>query len=231
MRTVTILGVRNEALMPATSHPASSLRCCTEEDPSDEVLIMAAARGEATAQRAFVRRFQHRVYGLANAIVADPVQAEAVAEEALTRAWRQARTFDPHRGSAGRWILRMTRNLAVDSVRRQRGQMGQRVVIPLDVVSADERGRRLPDEPAPSAEESTRARAALRQIPAVERRAVVLATFYGYTATDISEADGISVSEARNRLRSGLMKLRALLAQVEPVNPATWRPASSPRQG
>jgi RNA polymerase sigma-70 factor (ECF subfamily) len=206
--------------MPATSHPSSALRCCTDEDPSDEALIVAVARGEAGAERAFVHRFQHPVYGLAKAIVGDPTQAEDVAEEALTRSWRQAGTFDPHGGSARTWLLRITRNLAVEAVRRERLQ-------PLDhrvVISLDDRGRRLPDEPdesATPAAESNPVRAGLRQIPPAERRALVLATFYGYAAEDISEADGVPVSEARNRLHSGLTKLRGLLPRAEPVNPAT----------
>ena len=202
--------------MPATSHPSTALHCCTDEDPSDEALIVAVARGDTGAERAFVHRFQHLVYGLAKAIVGDPVQAEDIAEEALTRAWRRAGTFDPHGGSARRWLLRITRNVAVEAVRRDRLQ-------PMDqgaVISLDERVRRLPDESVPE-EESNPVQAGLHQIPSAERRALVLAMFYGYAANDIGAADGIPVSEARNRLRSGLTKLRGLLPQAEPVNPPT----------
>jgi RNA polymerase sigma-70 factor (ECF subfamily) len=206
--------------MPTTSRPSSALRCCADEDPSDEALIVAVACGEAGAEGAFVHRFQHLVYGLAKAIIGDQVQAEDVAEEALTRAWRQAGTFDPHGGSARKWLLRITRNLAVEAVRRERLQ-------PLDhrvVISLGDRGRRLPDEPDDSATqvaESNPVLAGLRQIPSAERRALVLATFYGYAAEDISETDGVSLSEARNRLHSGLTKLRGLLPQAEPLTPAT----------
>jgi DNA-directed RNA polymerase specialized sigma24 family protein len=128
MGPVTILGVRNEDLMPATSHPPISLRRCTDEAPSDEALLIAVARGESGAGSAFVGRFQQSVYGLARAIIGDPVEAEDIAEEALTRAWHQARTFDPHRLPASRWVLRITRNLAIDAIRRQRGSPSMRRV-------------------------------------------------------------------------------------------------------
>jgi DNA-directed RNA polymerase specialized sigma24 family protein len=111
-------------------------------------------------------------------------------------------------------------------VRRDHLQVDQRVVI-----SLSERGRRLPEESATSAEKSNPVGTDLRDIPAVERRALLQAMFSGYGAQDISEADGIPPSEARNRLRSGLTKLRGLLSQVEPVNSITGRPASSPLQG
>ena len=202
--------------MPATSQPTTALRCCTDEDPSDEALIVAAARNDAGAERAFVHRFQHLVYGLAKAIVGDPVHAEDIAEEALTRAWRQAGAFDPHGGSARKWLLRIARNVAVEAVRRDRLQpLDQHVVITLD-----DPGRRLPDESAGS-QKSNPVGPGFRQIPPAERRALLLAMFYGYAANDIAAADSIPVSEARSRLRSGLMKLRRLPPQAEAVNPAT----------
>jgi RNA polymerase sigma-70 factor (ECF subfamily) len=89
------------------------------------------------------------------------------------------------------------------------------------VIFLEQSGRTgVPDQSATTSEKSNRVRAALRQIPAHERRAVIVATFHGYAANDISEAEGIPLSEARNRLRSGLLKLRKLLHEVEPVEPA-----------
>jgi RNA polymerase sigma factor (sigma-70 family) len=202
--------------MPTTSHPPTSLRCCTDEPPSDEALLIAVARGESGAGRAFVRRFQQGVYGLARAISGDPVQAEGIAQQALSRAWRQAGTFDPHRGSASTWVLRITRNLAVDAIRHQRTEAHE----PRTVIFLDRSGRAgLPDESATTSEESDRVRAALRQLPADERRALLLATFYGYAARDISEADGIPLAEAGSRLHSGLLKMRELLHEEEPAEP------------
>jgi RNA polymerase sigma-70 factor (ECF subfamily) len=164
-----------------------------------------------------VRRFQRSAYGLAKAIIGDPTKAEDIAQKALTRALHEAGTFDPHRDSASIWVLRITRDLAVEAFRRQGGE-------PLDqpaVIFLNHEGRRLPDQWAASDEKSHRVRAALRHIPTDERRALILATFYGYAARDIGEADGIPVSEARNRLHSGLSRLQQLLQEGEPAEPVS----------
>ncbi len=52
---------------------------------------------------------------------------------------------------------------------------------------------------------------ALRQLPAEQRRALVLSGFYGYTARDISELDGIPLGTVKTRIRMGLRKMRDLL--------------------
>ncbi|TMK42962.1 MAG: RNA polymerase subunit sigma-70, partial [Actinobacteria bacterium] len=68
--------------------------------------------GERAAASAFVKRFQARVYGLALSIVGDPLLAEDLAQEALTKAWRNAGAYDPRRGAVATWLLTITRNLA-----------------------------------------------------------------------------------------------------------------------
>ncbi len=64
--------------------------------------------GDLERARAFVRRFQGRVYGLAVKMTGDPVWADDIAQDALLRAWRGASSFDPARGSVTTWLLTIT---------------------------------------------------------------------------------------------------------------------------
>jgi RNA polymerase sigma-70 factor (ECF subfamily) len=77
---------------------------------ADDTLLAAYGTGDPDAAAAFVRRHQARVYGLARSIVVDPILAEDVAQEAFTRAWRHAGTYDARRGSVPTWLLTITRN-------------------------------------------------------------------------------------------------------------------------
>jgi DNA-directed RNA polymerase specialized sigma24 family protein len=67
---------------------------------TDEALLAGFAVGDARAAETFIARFQRRVYGVALAITRDTRLAEDLAQEAFTRAWRHAETFDP---GAGAW--------------------------------------------------------------------------------------------------------------------------------
>jgi RNA polymerase sigma-70 factor (ECF subfamily) len=49
------------------------------------------------------------------------------------------------------------------------------------------------------------------RIPAEQRRALVLAVFYGYTAREVSELDGTPVGTVKTRIRAALMRLRSEL--------------------
>jgi RNA polymerase sigma factor (sigma-70 family) len=179
----------------------------------DAALLAGVALGDDAATTAFVRRHQSRVYGLALSITRDPGLAEDVSQEAFVRAWRAAGGFDPRRGSALSWMLTITRNLAIDTLRMRR---------PLPVADdALERivGETLDDDPrspehaASVALESARARAQLRALPEAQARAVVLAVICGLTSTEISARENIPIGTAKTRLRAGLRALRTALEE------------------
>ena len=177
---------------------------------SDEALLAGLGVGEADTGAAFVRRFQRRTFGLALSIVGDPGLAEDVAQEAMAKAWRHAQAYDPRRGSVATWLLTITRNLAIDALRLRRAQpTDPEVLVALDVPS--EAGD--PVEVATGNDDAGRIRAAIRRLPMDQRRALVLAVFHGRTAKEISATEAIPLGTAKTRIRSGLLKLRAMLVE------------------
>jgi RNA polymerase sigma factor (sigma-70 family) len=172
---------------------------------SDEALLAGMAIGDERAAVAFVRRYQQRVYGLAVTMVGDPALAEEIAQEALLRAWRHAQVFDPRRASVATWVLTITRNLAVDALRLRRAvPTDPEKLTGLGMVS----GGASPAERAESSDLGERVRSALASLPVEQRRAVVLASMYGYTAAEVSEAESVPLGTAKTRIRAGLLKLR-----------------------
>ena len=51
----------------------------------------------------------------------------------------------------------------------------------------------------------------LARLPGDQRRALVLAVFYGYTAREISKLDGVPLGTVKTRIRSAMLKLRSQL--------------------
>ncbi|MGH2717673.1 MAG: RNA polymerase sigma factor [Actinomycetota bacterium] len=166
--------------------------------------------GDRAAARAFVERFQARVYGLAFSIACDPVLAEDLAQEAFTRAWRNAGAYDARRGGVATWLLTITRNLSIDALRLHRARpTDPGILADLEVAS---------EEPEPAvaavrAETARQVRGAVRQLPPDQRRALVLSAFYGQTAQEIANQEGIPLGTAKTRIRAGMRKLRVLLAE------------------
>src|SRR5919201_4857810 len=110
---------------------------------SDDALLAGLATGDSDAATAFVQRFQRRVFGLAVTILGDPRAAEDIAQEAFVRAWRHAGAYDPRRGTVATWLLAITRNLAIDSIRVRRPvAVDPDAILALDLTEPEP----LPDE-------------------------------------------------------------------------------------
>ena len=177
-----------------------------DEALSDESLLAGLAVGDAAAGTAFVRRHQRRVYGVAVRLVGEQTLAEDVAQEAFVRAWRHAAAYDPRRGAVVTWLLTITRNLAIDSLRvRRPDPLGpdDLAVVAGTAPCADE---------GVGVDEVDRLRRALVDLPVEQRRALVLAAWYGRTAKEIGASEDIPVGTAKTRIHAAMLKLRAALA-------------------
>ena len=178
------------------------------EGLSDEALLAGMAAGAIGAGTAFVRRHQSRVFGLAWTLVGDPDLAEDVAQEAFLRAWRHGTDFDPRKGSVQSWLFRITQNLAIDALRMRRAE-------PMDPETLLAR-LALDDDPVDHItrlEDAERMRVAVRGLPTPQQRALVLATYLGRTAEEISRIEHIPLGTAKTRIRAAMLRLRATLGE------------------
>jgi RNA polymerase sigma factor (sigma-70 family) len=180
---------------------------------TDEMLLSGLAMGEAGMEVAFVRRFQRRVYGLALSLVGDAALAEDISQEALLRAWRHASVFDSRRGSVATWLLSITRNLAIDSLRVRRAVP----TVPEELIGLPEHAKG-PEDSAIEADAASTLRKVVATLPVEQRRALVLAAFYGQTAAEISSSEGIPLGTAKTRIRAGMLKLRAAMIEQKAVS-------------
>jgi RNA polymerase sigma factor (sigma-70 family) len=175
---------------------------------SDESLLAGLGSGDPESAASFVRRYQARVYGLAFTIVGDPDSAQDVAQETFIRAWRYASAYDPRRGRVSSWLLTIARNLAIDARRPPVAVPTDPQVIPALDHSSPEAG---PEERSLGTDDSVRLRKAVASLPEEQRRAVVSAAVFGYTAREIGESEGIPIGTVKTRIRAAMLKLRSAL--------------------
>jgi len=146
-----------------------------------------------------------RVHGLVLRVIRDPAQAEEVTQETFLEAWRTASRFDPDRGSALSWLLTLAHRRAVDRVR--------------SAEAASRRDATYHDQNRPVAHDSTaeaaatkieaqRVRQAMGTLTDVQREALELAYFGGYTHTEVATMLDLPVGTAKTRIRDGLIRLR-----------------------
>jgi RNA polymerase sigma-70 factor (ECF subfamily) len=170
-------------------------------------LLRRVARGDEAAFAALYDLLSARVYGLILRVVRDPAQSEEVAQEALVDVWRRAPSFDPDRGSATAWIMTLAHRRAVDRVRSAQ--------------AATERDLRAGREGTPAFDDVTeevtvrleqqQVRRCLGTLTELQREAVGLAYYQGYTYREVAGLLEIPLPTVKTRMRDGLIRLRDCL--------------------
>ena len=168
-------------------------------------LLKLSARGDEPAFARLYDATSQRAYGLAVRVVRDPAQAEEVTQEAFLEIWKTSARFDPARGSAVSWMLTIVHRKAVDRVRsaeassrRESTYHQHNQPIAHDATA----------EAAQASLEARRVRGALSALTGVQREALELAYFGGYTHTEVASMLDLPVGTAKTRIRDGLIRLR-----------------------
>ena len=171
-------------------------------------LLHRAGLGDEVAFAAFYDATSARAYGLALRVVRNPAHAEEVTQEAYLDAWRSSARYDVQRGSAAGWLLTIVHRKAVDRVRSveaatARDETWDRETAPVDHDQTS--------EAAHASLDASRVRHAVATLTDVQRRAVELTYFGGYTHTEVATLLDVPLGTAKTRIRDGLIRLRDLM--------------------
>jgi RNA polymerase sigma-70 factor (ECF subfamily) len=154
--------------------------------------------------------------GVAQGMLSDRDEAEDVVQETFAIAWRRVDLFDQESGRLLPWLLRITRNRAIDRLRaRQRQRAKARR---METYGGAGTGR----APAPDVNEAAlpgwhvheAVHAALSTLPEEQLAAVRLAYFEGLTHSEIATELAIPLGTVKTRLRLAFDKLRPRLASI-----------------
>jgi RNA polymerase sigma-70 factor (ECF subfamily) len=179
---------------------------------SEQELMRQLVAGDERAIRTVYSRFGRSVYTLALRLLGNSEAAEELTQDVFLAAWRKGSRFDSTRGRLSTWLMAIAHNLAVDRLRHERGAGRPKLILVEEVPeSADT------DEEAALLDRD-RARRALAGLSPAERHLLSQAYFYGWTAREISESEGIPLGTVKTRLRTALIKLRT--AREEEVRSA-----------
>ena len=183
----------------------------TPEEGADTVdvvggLIQRTARRDRDAFTQLYDMLAPRVFGLIVRVLVDRAQSEEILQEVFLEVWQSADRFAPNRGQGRTWLLTIAHRRAIDRVRSAQAGTDRDVRAGL---------RELATPPADVADEvalkieSERVAGALRTLPEVQREALVLAYYGGYSQTEIAALTGAPLGTVKTRMRDGLTRLRA----------------------
>ena len=169
---------------------------------------MAAGDGGALAE--LYDRHGRVLFSLAVRILRDHGDAEEAVQDVFAQAWRQAARYDTTRGVVVAWLLMMVRSRSIDRLRARRGQPPLQGDHPTALRDAADASTPV-DLALLTADQITRVRAALEDLPEVQRAAIDLAFHEGLTHAEVAERLQQPLGTIKTRIRLGLLRLRAAL--------------------
>jgi RNA polymerase sigma-70 factor, ECF subfamily len=180
----------------------------THDESDDAALLRAHVAGDRDAFAELVRRHRDRLWALALRTLGDREEAADAVQDALVSAYRSADRF---RGDAAvtTWLHRIVVNACLDRVRRRQA----RPTVPLpehEVGLAAARGGVMPYD----SDTVLTVRAALAQLPAEQRVALVLLDMQGYSVAEIARMLDVAEGTIKSRCARGRARLAVLLGHL-----------------
>ena len=169
-------------------------------------LIASVARGDESAFDQLYEATAPQLLGVALRMVRDRSQAEDIVQEAFTRVWTRASTFDPAAGQAMAWLSSIVRHGAIDHIRR--APPARRVEEQYDgwfenlADPRDEEGALMT---------ASALRHCLGGLDAITRACVVEAYCAGLSGRELAERYAKPENTIKSLLRRGLAALKSCL--------------------
>jgi RNA polymerase sigma-70 factor (ECF subfamily) len=172
---------------------------------SPEELLERVAEGDRAAFAELYDQTAPRVLGLIKRLLKDHSQSEEVTQEVFLEIWQQAPRFDHSKGGAASWMLTMAHRRAVDRVRASQSSRDRDTKIGIRDFETDY------DSVSEQVEiriEHERVERALGRLTELQRQAVTLAYYGGYTHSEVSTMLHVPIGTVKTRLRDGMIRLR-----------------------
>ena len=173
---------------------------------SEDELIYALGQKDQQAFSYLYDNYSAALYGIINKMVEDKELSEDLLQEAFVKIWNN---FDSYQSSKGRlftWMLNLTRNLTIDTLRSKSYRQQRKIY-------GDEKSVDNYSDGSSAAEkfDAMGIRKHLTVLHVDQRKIIDLAYFSGFTQDEIAKTLSIPLGTVKTRMRTAIIELRKLL--------------------
>ncbi len=188
----------------------------------EDVRIERAQAGNLSAFNELVVEYQSLVCNVCIRMLGQQQAGEDAAQEAFINAWRSIGSF---RGDSFRaWLLRIATNLCRDELRRRGRRPSSSLDTALEAGMPDPPDEEpLPEESALNAELRGSLQAALAELPADQRTAIVMCDVEGLDYAEIAVAMKTSLGTVKSRIARARMRMREVMLRQPELLPSRFR--------
>jgi RNA polymerase sigma factor (sigma-70 family) len=173
---------------------------------SEEELVALLRNRDQQAFSYLYDNYAAALNGIITRMVEEPQLAEDILQEAFIKIWNNFAQYDSGKGRLFTWMINITRNLTIDTL-RSKGYKKQKKI------SQDENsvsGYRDRNDNADKFD-TLGLKKQLQYLKPDQRVIIDLAYFNGYTQEEISKEMAIPLGTVKTRMRAAIIELRKLL--------------------
>jgi RNA polymerase sigma factor (sigma-70 family) len=172
---------------------------------SEEELVQELQSRNQQAFSYLYDNYAAALNGVIFRLVEDKELAEDILQEAFVKIWNNFSSYDSTKGRLFTWMLNLTKNLTIDTL-RSKGYKKQ------SKISGDENAvSNLSDNTGAEKFDALGIRKQLENLKPAQRNIINMAYFNGYTQDEISKEMGIPLGTVKTRMRSAILELRKML--------------------
>lgn len=186
-----------------SNHFLSTTNTYTEEE-----LIVGMQNQDQTTFSYLYDNYAGALNGIIYKMVDDIQLAEDILQEAFLKIWNNFKQYDSTKGRLFTWMVNITRNLTIDTLRSKGYKKQQKISHNENSVSGYKDTSFNPDR-----FDSMGLRKQISALKPDYKIIIDLAYFNGYTQDEISKEMGIPLGTVKTRMRSAIMELRKIIRE------------------
>ena len=173
---------------------------------SEEELIALLRAEDQNAFSYLYDNYASALNGIIMRMVEDNQLAEDILQEAFVKIWNNFKQYDNSKGRLFTWMINITRNLTIDTL-RSKGYKKQKKI------SEDENSVTTYQDKNYTSDrfDTIGLRKQVQYLKPDQKVIIDLAYFNGYTQEEISKEMEIPLGTVKTRMRSAIIELRKLL--------------------
>lgn len=173
---------------------------------NEEELVLLLRKQDQQAFSYLYDNYAAALNGIIIRMVDESQLAEDILQEAFLKIWNNFQQYDNTKGRLFTWMINITRNLTIDTL-RSKGYKKQRQI------SKDENSVSNYHDKSSGVDrfDTIGLQKQLANLKPSQKSIIDLAYFNGYTQEQISKEMGIPLGTVKTRMRSALLELRKML--------------------
>lgn len=177
---------------------------------TDQELLHFIQLGNSNAYEVLYERYVSLVFSLTLQIVSDQALAQEIVQDAFVKVWTHPESYQPNRGRFSSWLLTLTRNTAIDALRKKNRQQRFSLTPPLILNDMVSENLNLSSQLEQN-EFSQAIQNSLSHLNPEQYELLDLTYWKGYTLSEVAELKQLPLGTIKSRLHASLKILRRTL--------------------